>query len=419
MDRSPNLQARGQHRARLGPSLILSLLALSLVAANTGCLYRMESVKNTAPVVHKAQTSDGWKLALHRYPVTGTAPAGDPIIFCHGISSNRFNWGVDAENSLPVFLSRRGHDVWLLELRGAGESEWPEAFGGKDYDWSFDTYVQYDVPAAIDYVRTTTGKARVNWIGHSMGGMIILAYMASYPAGPEQAAKAPLPPASEPPLGWVVTLGSPTKKGPIDRESKVLQFIVPFETVVKTMPFVPGNIGTKMIAPFSAWGETFWDLLIWNKKNMDRKTIKYAAANAVNNISRGVALEFIKWLKTGQWMNVDDSFDFRANLQRITTPALIVAGSLDGLAPPTHVEPGFELLRSPLKRYLQLGRNYGFSADYGHVDMVMGLRAADEVFPKIADFVDEAEAYLAKTDPTPRMQPSSATAPVATAAGAR
>ena len=37
--------------------------------------------------------------------------------------------------------------------------------------------MRYDVPAILDYVRRETGHDRVNWVGHSMGGMLMFAFL--------------------------------------------------------------------------------------------------------------------------------------------------------------------------------------------------------------------------------------------------
>ena len=38
------------------------------------------------------------------------------------------------------------------------------------------------------------------------------------------------------------------------------------------------------------------------------------------------------------------------------------------------------------KELVICGKSHGFSADYGHVDMVFGRKARDEVFPRIRDW---------------------------------
>src|SRR5438874_1722216 len=43
--------------------------------------------------------------------------------------------------------------------------------------WNVDEMAFYDVPAVLDYVKRATGRDRVNWVGHSLGGMLIFPYL--------------------------------------------------------------------------------------------------------------------------------------------------------------------------------------------------------------------------------------------------
>ena len=47
--------------------------------------------------------------------------------------------------------------------------------------WTVDDLVKYDVPAILDYVERETGRDRVNWIGHSLGGMVVFTYLEQAP----------------------------------------------------------------------------------------------------------------------------------------------------------------------------------------------------------------------------------------------
>ena len=98
-------------------------LAILLVLFAAGCairlLYRAETSHDE---LHYAETPDGVRLALYRYKPAGGGGALSPVILCHGFSSNRFTWELPGM-SMARFLAGRGHDVWSLELRGAGRSK--------------------------------------------------------------------------------------------------------------------------------------------------------------------------------------------------------------------------------------------------------------------------------------------------------
>eukprot|EP00291_Cryptomonas_curvata_P011844 CAMPEP_0172189260 /NCGR_PEP_ID=MMETSP1050-20130122/22418_1 /TAXON_ID=233186 /ORGANISM="Cryptomonas curvata, Strain CCAP979/52" /LENGTH=153 /DNA_ID=CAMNT_0012863921 /DNA_START=321 /DNA_END=779 /DNA_ORIENTATION=+ len=117
-----------------------------------------------------------------------------PVILCHGAFANRVTYDLGAGRpSLAVFLAERGYDVWALELRGHGRSQKPpwlqnvlhQGFnvpnGDAEGSWSVMAYIQHDLPAAVDYVRSRTGAARVHWVGHSMGGIVVYSWLAFAP----------------------------------------------------------------------------------------------------------------------------------------------------------------------------------------------------------------------------------------------
>src|SRR5512139_2866597 len=143
-----------------------------------------------------ARTHDGCDLALHHY--VGIRPDLPPVILCSGYACNRHFLDFDDRYSLARFLARRGFDVWILELRGHGLSDPPQ---GRQRSWTFDDFVQYDVPTAIAYVRDQADRAPV-WIGHSMGGMVLYATLGQNPA----AAAA---------LGGLITMASPVAFPPV------------------------------------------------------------------------------------------------------------------------------------------------------------------------------------------------------------
>jgi pimeloyl-ACP methyl ester carboxylesterase len=98
--------------------------------------------------------------------------------------------------------------------------------------------------------------------------------------------------------------------------------------------------------------------------------------------------QLARWSLTGAFRSSDDRVDYRANLSNIRCPLLVIAGSADKIASPAMVRPAFENVRSPRKHYREFASRQGDSADYGHVDLVFGWRAPDEVFPEISSWIE-------------------------------
>ena len=66
----------------------------------------------------------------------------------------------------------------------------------------------------------------------------------------------------------------------------------------------------------------------------------------------------------------------------------IFAGAGDGLTPPEDVRTVYDRISSTDKEWILCGRDHGFTADFGHIDLVLGTRAPAEVFPHIARWIE-------------------------------
>ena len=130
-----------------------------------------ERGRQPRPRLYTTRTHDGWRLALHRYAPAARAHA-TPVMLCHGMGSNRWDMDGPGRLSLARYLVRRGYDVWVIELRGAGRSMRPHWWNDKRYDWRFEDYVQHDSRAALRTVLHETGARQVHWVGHSTSGFI-------------------------------------------------------------------------------------------------------------------------------------------------------------------------------------------------------------------------------------------------------
>ncbi len=139
---------------------------------------------------YEVRTRDNWTLVITRYrpkrqrfeqPIFG-----QPILLVHGFAQNRHTWtsGEFVKNLLYF-----GADIHILELRGHGKSSRRLQLekhaenglplpGDLDYDWDIDSYLMYDLPAAVEGVKKTTHVERIFYVGHSMGGILGYGYAA-------------------------------------------------------------------------------------------------------------------------------------------------------------------------------------------------------------------------------------------------
>ncbi|MBX5482067.1 MAG: alpha/beta fold hydrolase [Myxococcaceae bacterium] len=168
----------------------------------------------------RAKTDDGWELGLVQYLPEGT-PTGRPVLLCHGISANGRHMDLDEAHSLARYLAAHGREAWTMSIRGTGASDRADPAKGRRQNFTFDDVWRHDTRTAIAFVRGHAETPRllrrlqhdgvalsaeqraiadeefvaIDYIGHSMGGMLVYAYLAEGGEG----------------LHAVVTLGSPTR----------------------------------------------------------------------------------------------------------------------------------------------------------------------------------------------------------------
>ena len=168
-------RGRSARKRTTGPDpLAWALPTPSVDEVTFSDLYELEEI----PVV----TEDGWQLIITRYsprPQPFAQPLlGAPLMLVHGYTQNRRAWNTGQFVKTMLYF---GADVYLLELRGHGKSS-VEAQRRRarqqdvplpadiDYDWDIDSYLMHDLPAAVAKIKQVSGRERIFYCGHSLGG---------------------------------------------------------------------------------------------------------------------------------------------------------------------------------------------------------------------------------------------------------
>ncbi len=315
----------------------------------------------TVAQLHRAKTSDGVEIALVRYPAVGEVK-GPPILLCHGISANARNLDLDDRISMARYFAAHGRETWTMSMRGAGDSASPN---GPIY---FDDYWRQDLPAAVEYVRRISGAESIEFVGHSMGGMMLYAYLAEGGQGISAAA----------------TLGSPTRfnfGSPI--ENLIAGPIAPFLTPAFDVP-TPTFAG--LLAPFEDGSDSPLERFFYNPKSTKPESMQELLRYGTSPLAGGVGVQLSRLFK-GDFVSRDAAINFRADMKNIKIPMLVVAARLDRIGVVPAVKDGYRALGGP-KEWLLITRANGTRAEYGHMDLVLGERAAEEVWSKVLDFFD-------------------------------
>ena len=308
-----------------------------------------------------AETKDGWRIAIARRAPRGQARL-PPVLLCHGLSANRGNLDFGVERySISRALSEAGFDCFALDLRGHGGSR--PARKGAPRRWTFDTYLQQDIPTALDDIRAATGSSQVLWVGHSQGALLGLVAAGLFPDR----------------IAAVVALAPPTHYHATDALRRLLRFA-----------FLATGRGNRFFAraivPVAGWFHPAIAQYAMNTRNVDRRLYRQLLANVVEDIPPGVLSQFVEWARRDRFISLDGSVDYRAGLAGGRQPALFVSGAVDLLASPAGVRAGYEMWAGE-KEYWNAGREAHLSADYGHSDLIFGLHAPEEIYPRIVAFL--------------------------------
>lgn len=345
--------------------VVLVLLGACLTACPSSYL----EPRPEAAIAHRARTGDGWEVSLHQYKPVGPS-RGRPVLLCHGISANDRNMDLDADHSLARWLAAQGREAWTLSLRGTGASDGIDPGQGRPGGYGLETFAEEDLKAAIRYVQKSSGASAIDYVGHSMGGMILYAYLSQGGEG----------------IHAAVTLGSPTRLDWGGTFDPVLERIG--AAVVDPKAPLPIIALAHSVMPLHGEIEgNPTELVLYNPKNVTPWTWKKLMAYAIDDISGTLALQMIGFIRTGRFTSSDGKIDYRADMARIRTPLLVVAGKLDRLAPPPAVRDAYRALGGP-KTWWLLSEDHGVRHDYAHMDFILGEHAPVEVWRPMLDFLD-------------------------------
>ncbi len=309
-------------------------------------------------------TSDGWRIAVLRYRPEKPVGAA-PVLLVHGIAANRYNLDFNDDLSLARHLCGRGFDVWLVELRGRGFSLRPRLFSGLRYDWSFDDYAERDLPCAADVVTRATGARALHLVGFSTGALACYAWLSDPHRSVEVAS--------------LVSIGGAAS---FRRLGKSLS-----GRIVRSVRFLRHRWLLRVLAPISGYWHPSPLQLIHNPENMDGAIQRRAMVNLISNFSRNELLQYSDWILHDTFRAIDQRRDYRAELGRITVPALFLAGPRDVLSPPDAVKETHDAVGSRDKQFVLFSRAQGKRVNYGHFDLVIGREAPAEVYPVVSDWL--------------------------------
>lgn len=313
------------------------------------------------PRSHRVETADGWPLSVAEYPARGDSKG--TVFLQHGLGGSALNFDLHPHGpSLARWLSSRGWRVFAADLRGRGPAGLPS---GKRRDWRFSDYVLHDVPAAAAFVRARAG-GDFHWIGHSLGGILGLVHTAR--AGGVRS---------------LTTLGSALHYGV---GASAFKGLLPFRAVLERLPLLPTGLIHMFWGPL-AGARLFTSPWHYRAANMTRSSILSYHAFGQTDITIPELVELGSTFEGEGILCAGLGKRLPELAARIEAPWLAFAAGRDLQCPPVTARWTFDRVAAPRKDWVLCSADEGFALDYGHYDLIGGVHAPAEVWPRIEDFL--------------------------------
>ena len=266
------------------------------------------------------------ELALTRLGRAEGGERGVPVVLLHGGFSNRRFWYSGNGHGLGAWLARAGFDVWLAEMRGHGLSP-----RNRDYRRNcVADYARYDLPAIAAFVSEQTSRP-LHWLGHSLGGLTLVAALGGGHLDGRAMASLTLCGCQVRQLHWLLKV------------------------------------------PPLGWAAR---LLLLRRERLAAGWLQSGEEDEPAAIVR----EALRWY--GPFGRFGDGeADWLAGLAGVAVPVLALAGAGDRADPAAACCQLLECFGSPVREFLCLGRAQGFAEDYGHAAMLTSRNAQREVWP--------------------------------------
>lgn len=345
------------------------LVIIIVVAGLSGCLSLSPSAPDArTSEIFNTQTADEWQLALHDYSSSGVAESGEPLVLIPDVYENGFAFDLDDDHSLARALAAAGYSVTVAELRGQGLSEKPAWWNDRRADWTFDEYVEQDLPAIVDAICRKKNSDQVILAGHGIGGMAALAYAERHPEK----------------VAGLICLGAAAR---IKHQNEFHQALLAKLNRLNWLEEVPTSLGSRAPAPFIGTRQSLFDAWLCNGSTLERDTVDKYYRRALEPVSIGVARQVADWLKHGTFASYDGRRDYLTDLSQITCPSLIICGGEDRFIDYRDSRELVKMIGGEQKTYRLLSRANGYADDYGHAGLLIGERAMQETGDAIIDWL--------------------------------
>jgi polyhydroxyalkanoate synthase len=262
------------------------------------------------------------------------------------------------------YLLDEGYDVFLLDWGEPGE---------EDGDLGLDSYVCDALPWGIRETLRASGEDEVTLLGWCIGGTLCAIHAALEPDSPARN---------------LVLLTTPIDTSGGLYAKWIRRDSFDADLVAEVYPAIPGasiDFANKLMKPVTNYWTTYrrlWDDVLAGK---DPRASYQPMAKWVADNPPFPARAFREWTT---WMYKENRLvdgrlrlrGERVDLSRIEQNLLVVTAGADHIAPPPGTRPLLDLVSS--------GDVTHFDRPGGHIGLMAGSKAREEIWPDIADWLD-------------------------------
>ncbi|MGH3799731.1 MAG: alpha/beta fold hydrolase [Pseudonocardiaceae bacterium] len=333
-----------------------------------------------APEIHPFITDDGVTLRLTRYQ----GGSKGPVILSHGLGVSSRIFSIDTiETNLLEFLYAHGYDVWLLDFRASIE------LPASAQRFNADDVAQYDYPAAIAKVREVTTSPSVQMVVHCYGSTTFFMAMLAGLEGVRSVVSSQIAthPICPPMTRLKSGLHLPTLLDKLGVESLTAYtdananwFSQLYDRFLDAFPDDKEEECTSAVCHRI----TFMYSLLYEHDQLNSPT--HEALHEMFGIANINAMEHLALMvRAGGLRSVDGQDIYLPYLGRLAIPITFIHGAENACFLPASTEKTMELLAQHNGAHLY--RRHVVPG-YGHLDCMLGKRAALDVYPLILEHLE-------------------------------
>lgn len=300
-----------------------------------------------------------------------------PVLLIHGLGQNRHFWDLTGR-SFADYLVTQGYDVFIAELRGHGLSR----ANGAPYPKSFEEYVDYDIPALIDFICRRTEHNKIYLVGHSLGGAIC------YGASSEMQRQ----------LKGFVSICGPFNFG---KGTKVIRPLAQAYTWMHRRLHVhaifPQHLSIDVVGaltnralPFLDNEKNRWFAPLWVPQTIEQPFLTNLLLKAFDRTGMPVFSTLLGWASEGRFLSTNRQHDYEQSIRQITTPVLFLSADKDRVVPPEAIAGAYDKIGSVDRQWREFGKPEDHR-HFGHMDIICGQDAPEKVWPVVRDWLLERD----------------------------